>query len=176
MNHPTGTSSNLSTNSRAQSSIPPKPNNSSSKPSRTSGSTSQTSSFTRLKQDQQARNKEPDDVNYEGESSDEELTGRSYDLFGNESYTTVITRREAVAVLDNPELLMMHAQARNASIPATRLHFLARLSGRVPTSTQEAEASERRLAQLKKIAQKRELADAGMVETGSSSRDGGASS
>jgi hypothetical protein len=33
--------------------------------------------------------------------------------YGNESYTTLVTRREAVYVLDNPELLMMHAQARN---------------------------------------------------------------
>ncbi|KAF7870506.1 hypothetical protein EAF04_004250 [Stromatinia cepivora] len=154
--------------------------NSNKKTSRTSASASSSkpSSFTRLKQDQQARNKEPDDVDYEESSSDDELTGKSYDLFGNESYTSVIIRREAVAVLDNPELLMMHAQARNDSIPQTRLHFLQLLSGRPPTPAQENEAAERRLAQLKKLAKKRELADAGMIEKdpGSSSRGGAAAS
>ncbi|KAI9640082.1 hypothetical protein NHQ30_011484 [Ciborinia camelliae] len=154
--------------SRFTSSSRPNSNNSKNRNSRAPSSKPSTS--TRLKQDQQARNKEPEEVNYQGESSDEELTGQSYDLFGNESYINVLMRREAVAVLDNPELLMMHAQARNDSIPSTRLHFLNRLSGDPPTSAQEIEARELRLAQLKKLAKKSELADAGMVETGSSSR------
>lgn len=141
-----------------------------------SASSSKTSSFARLKQDQQARNKDPDDIDYEESPSDDELSGRSYDVFGNESYTNVIIRREAVAVLDSPELLMMHAQARNDSIPQTRLHFIQLLSGQPPTPAQEKDAAERRLAQLKKLAKKRELADAGMIEKdpGSSSRSGAA--
>ncbi|KAB8294877.1 hypothetical protein EYC80_006838 [Monilinia laxa] len=144
--------------------------------SRAPGSSYKNTNLMPLKQDQQARNKEPDDMDYENESSDEELGRQSYDLFGNESYASVLIRREAVAVLDNPELLMMHAQSRNDSIPSTRLHFLKLLSGRIPNESQKIEASERRLAQLKQRAKKRELADAGMVEmdAGSSSRDGGA--
>jgi hypothetical protein len=33
--------------------------------------------------------------------------------YGNDTYTNVKLRREAAVILDNPELLMMHAQARN---------------------------------------------------------------
>ena len=33
--------------------------------------------------------------------------------YGNDTYTNVRLRREAAVILDNPELLMMHAQARN---------------------------------------------------------------
>ena len=33
--------------------------------------------------------------------------------YGNDSYEQVQQRREAAIVLDSPELLMMHAQARN---------------------------------------------------------------
>ncbi|QSZ36516.1 hypothetical protein DSL72_006396 [Monilinia vaccinii-corymbosi] len=147
-------------------------------PSRAPGPSSKTSNLTRLNQDRQARNKEPDDDDDDDEngSSDEGIRRGNYDLFGNESYASVITRREAIAVLDNPELLMMHAQARNDSIPSTRLHFLKLLSGKPLTEAQEFEASERRLAQLKRLAKKRELVEAGMVEAdaGSSSRDGGA--
>jgi hypothetical protein len=35
------------------------------------------------------------------------------DRYGHESYEAVLARREAAVILDNPELLMMHAQARN---------------------------------------------------------------
>jgi hypothetical protein len=40
---------------------------------------------------------------------DVRLTRSSY---GNDTYEQVQKRREAAIVLDNPELLMMHAQAR----------------------------------------------------------------
>ncbi|KAK6599592.1 hypothetical protein ACHAO1_001653 [Botrytis cinerea] len=149
----------LSTNTPSRSTSTSRPN-SANKNTRTSGSKAKSSSYTLLKQDQQARNKEPDDDNYDEDSSDEDLTGASYDLFGNESYISVQIRREAVAVLDNPELLMMHAAARNDSIPSTRLYFLQRLSGRPETPAQEKDAAEHRLAQLKKLAKKRDLADA----------------
>lgn len=33
--------------------------------------------------------------------------------YGHESYEAVLARREAAIILDNPELLMMHAQSRN---------------------------------------------------------------
>lgn len=46
------------------------------------------------------------------------------------------------------------------SIPSTRLYFLQRLSGRPETPAQEKDAAEHRLAQLKKLAKKRDLADA----------------
>ncbi|TPX13158.1 uncharacterized protein E0L32_006358 [Thyridium curvatum] len=38
-------------------------------------------------------------------------------------------RRNAMAVLDSPELLMMYAQSRGDSIPATRLHFMKIMCG-----------------------------------------------
>jgi hypothetical protein len=105
--------------------------------------------FTRIQQDRQARNKEPNADTFDDDSSDDGGRFGEYDLYvllaitsmmpflpyhifdiaffvygdsfntdwacryGNESYTTLVTRREAVYVLDNPELLMMHAQARN---------------------------------------------------------------
>ncbi|TGO27311.1 hypothetical protein BPAE_0044g00460 [Botrytis paeoniae] len=158
----------ISTNTPSRSTSSSRPN-SANKNTRASNSKSKSSSYTPLKQDQQARNKEPDDDNYDDESSDEDLTGASYDLFGNESYISVQIRREAVAVLDNPELLMMHAAARNDSIPSTRLYFLQRLSGRPETPAQEKKAAEDRLAQLKKLAKKRDLADA-ETSSGSTSK------
>jgi chitinase len=46
---------------------------------------------------------------------DVKLTRNSY---GNDTYEHVQKRREAAIVLDNPELLMMHAQARfDVSLP-----------------------------------------------------------
>jgi hypothetical protein len=39
-------------------------------------------------------------------------SGLTRSSYGNEPYETVQKRREAAVVLDNPELLMMHAQAR----------------------------------------------------------------
>ncbi|TGO74369.1 hypothetical protein BELL_0288g00070 [Botrytis elliptica] len=158
----------ISANTPSRSTSSSRPN-SANKNTRASNSKSKSSTYTLLKQDQQARNKEPDDDNYDDESSDEDLTGASYDLFGNESYISVQIRREAVAVLDNPELLMMHAAARNDSIPSTRLYFLQRLSGRPETPAQEKEAAEYRLAQLKKLAKKRDLADA-QTSSGSTSK------
>ncbi|KAF7908561.1 uncharacterized protein EAF01_004316 [Botrytis porri] len=156
----------ISTNTPSRSTSSTRPN-SANKNNRASNPKSKSSSYTLLKQDQQARNKEPDDDNYDDESSDDDLTGASYDLFGNESYISVQIRREAVAVLDNPELLMMHAAARNDSIPSTRLYFLQRLSGRPETPAQEKEAAEHRLAQLKKLAKKRDLAE---TSSGSTSK------
>lgn len=68
-----------------------------------------------------------------------------YDRYGNESYENVQKRRMAAVILDSPELLMMHSQARSdvrllfplsirstncqQSIPATRLYFTKLLCG-----------------------------------------------
>lgn len=78
-------------------------------------------------QDAQARNKDP----YASDSSESayEGTGKKYDSYGNETYEQVQQRREAAIVLDSPELLMMHAQARNDSIPGTRHYFTKMLCG-----------------------------------------------
>lgn len=73
---------------------------------------------------------------------DVKLTRNSY---GNDTYERVQKRREAAIVLDNPELLMMHAQARFdvsssgmswaqwlisvQSIPGTRHYFTKILCG-----------------------------------------------
>jgi len=80
-------------------------------------------------QDRQARNKDP--FSSEEESSDSAWEGQSrkFDVYGNDTYEQVQKRREAAIVLDNPELLMMHAQARFDSIPGTRHYFTKILCG-----------------------------------------------
>lgn len=72
----------ISTNTPSRSTSTSRPS-SANKNTRASNSKFKSSSYTLLKQDQQARNKEPDDDNYDGESSDEDLTGASYDLYVN---------------------------------------------------------------------------------------------
>ncbi|KAM3075236.1 hypothetical protein ACMFMF_005913 [Clarireedia jacksonii] len=114
-----------------------------------------TSGFTRIQQDQQARNKEPNADTFDDDSSDDGGRFGEYDLYGNESYTTLVTRREAVYVLDNPELLMMHAQARNDSIPATRHYFRKLLSGRPPTQEEEEATKAARVRYFKKMHEER---------------------
>ncbi|PQE32947.1 centromere B dimerization protein [Rutstroemia sp. NJR-2017a WRK4] len=111
--------------------------------------------FTRIQQDQQARNKEPNADTFDDDSSDDGGRFGEYDLYGNESYTTLVTRREAVYVLDNPELLMMHAQARNDSIPATRHYFRKLLSGRPPTQEEEEASKAARVRYFKKMSDDR---------------------
>ncbi|PQE05870.1 hypothetical protein CJF31_00004623 [Rutstroemia sp. NJR-2017a BVV2] len=111
--------------------------------------------FTRIQQDQQARNKEPNADTFDDDSSDDGGRFGEYDLYGNESYTTLVTRREAVYVLDNPELLMMHAQARNDSIPATRHYFRKLLSGRPPTLEEEEASKAARVRYFKKMSDER---------------------
>jgi len=78
-------------------------------------------------QDAQARNKDP----YADSSSDSPYEGPSkrFDRFDMETYEYVQKRREAAVVLDSPELLMMHAQARGDSIPGTRHYFTKLMCG-----------------------------------------------
>ncbi|KFX86564.1 hypothetical protein V490_09028, partial [Pseudogymnoascus sp. VKM F-3557] len=47
----------------------------------------------------------------------------------DDSYEAVERRKWASTILDCPELLMMHAQARQDTIPSTRLHFTKLLCG-----------------------------------------------
>ncbi|KIN02536.1 hypothetical protein OIDMADRAFT_178475 [Oidiodendron maius Zn] len=90
--------------------------------------------FTPSMQDAQARNKDP----YALSSDSESESSSRYDAYGNDTYEAIQLRREAAVVLDTPELLMMHAQARGDSIPATRYHFMKQLCGYVtpPSSSQ----------------------------------------
>ncbi|KAG0646219.1 hypothetical protein D0Z07_8264 [Hyphodiscus hymeniophilus] len=83
--------------------------------------------FSPRRQDAQARNKDP----YASDSSDSqaEASGKRFDAYGNDTYEQIQRRREAAIVLDSPELLMMHAQARNDSIPGTRYYFTKMLCG-----------------------------------------------
>ncbi|KAI9049848.1 hypothetical protein LZ554_005998 [Drepanopeziza brunnea f. sp. 'monogermtubi'] len=82
--------------------------------------------FTASMQDRQARNKDP----YSSDSSsDEELSTRRFDTYGNDSYENIEKRRQAAIILDSPELLMMHSQARGDSIPGTRHYFTKILCG-----------------------------------------------
>jgi len=83
--------------------------------------------FTPRMQDAQARNK--DSYASSSEDSPWEGAGRRFDAYGNDSYTNTQLRRAAAVILDNPELLMMHAQARNDSITGTRHHFTKQLCG-----------------------------------------------
>jgi len=80
-------------------------------------------------QDRQARNKDPYSSSDESSDSAWEGQSRKFDVYGNDTYERVQKRREAAIVLDNPELLMMHAQARFDSIPGTRHYFTKILCG-----------------------------------------------
>ncbi|KAL5323993.1 hypothetical protein ACEPPN_008536 [Leptodophora sp. 'Broadleaf-Isolate-01'] len=84
--------------------------------------------FTASMQDAQARNKDPYESSEES-SDDGGWVGGRWDAYGNESYENVQKRRMAAVILDSPELLMMHSQARSDSIPATRHYFTKLLCG-----------------------------------------------
>ncbi|KAH7357020.1 hypothetical protein BKA65DRAFT_219506 [Rhexocercosporidium sp. MPI-PUGE-AT-0058] len=84
--------------------------------------------FTASMQDAQARNKDPYESSEES-SDDGGWGGGRWDAYGNESYENVQKRRMAAVILDSPELLMMHSQARCDSIPATRHYFTKLLCG-----------------------------------------------
>ncbi|KAL3421872.1 hypothetical protein PVAG01_06028 [Phlyctema vagabunda] len=85
-----------------------------------------TPKYTARQQDAQARNKDPWDE-YSSDSSDESPYTRAHSH--TDSYEMIQRRREAAIILDSPELLMMSAQARGDSIPATRLFFMKQLCG-----------------------------------------------
>ncbi|PSS19970.1 hypothetical protein M430DRAFT_227697 [Amorphotheca resinae ATCC 22711] len=94
--------------------------------------------FTPRMQDAQARNKDP----YASSSSEGGVgsgSGRRYDAYGNDTYENITKRREAAIILDSPELLMMHAQARNDSIPGTRHYFTKQLCGFLDEEEREEE-------------------------------------
>ncbi|PBP22001.1 hypothetical protein BUE80_DR007103 [Diplocarpon rosae] len=82
--------------------------------------------FTASMQDKQARNKDP--FESEDSSSEEEEWGRG-GRYGNDTYENIQKRRMAAVILDSPELLMMHSQARSDSIPGTRHYFTKILCG-----------------------------------------------
>ncbi|KAL2073578.1 hypothetical protein VTL71DRAFT_10904 [Oculimacula yallundae] len=84
--------------------------------------------FTARMQDAQARNKDP----YEdsgGDSDEGAWRGGRFDGYGDDSFEAKEKRRMAAVILDSPELLMMHSQARCDSIPATRYYFTKLLCG-----------------------------------------------
>ncbi|PBP23740.1 hypothetical protein BUE80_DR005380 [Diplocarpon rosae] len=78
------------------------------------------STFTASMQDKQARNKDT----FESEDSSSEEAD-----YGNDTYENIQKRRMAAVILDSPELLMMHSQARSDSIPGTRHYFTKILCG-----------------------------------------------
>jgi len=78
-------------------------------------------------QDRQARNKDYP-TSEDSDSSWEGPNGR-FDAYGNDSYANIQLRRDAAIKLDNPELVMMLAMARNDSIPATRHHLTKIMCG-----------------------------------------------
>ncbi|KAG9249026.1 hypothetical protein BJ878DRAFT_537792 [Calycina marina] len=83
--------------------------------------------LTARQQDAQARNKdpysEPDSPQWQGNWNPSSNAFARYDASGMDSYESQALRRKAAIVLDNPELLMMYALARNDSIPGTRYYF-----------------------------------------------------
>jgi hypothetical protein len=89
--------------------------------------------FTRQMRDRQARGKDP----YQsGEGSDggrESGSGTTLRLGSGrvekEDFSRVERRKKAITFLDDPELLMMHAQSTGESIAAARLHFTKMLCG-----------------------------------------------
>ncbi|KAH7407399.1 hypothetical protein BKA64DRAFT_666483 [Cadophora sp. MPI-SDFR-AT-0126] len=117
--NPSGTSSS---SSRPRTSTPR------STRARVPGSRNEPPPFTASMQDAQARNKDPYESSEES-SDDGGWGGGRYDAYGNDSYENVQKRRMAAVILDSPELLMMHSQARNDSIAATRYYFTKLLCG-----------------------------------------------
>ncbi|KAE9375743.1 hypothetical protein N431DRAFT_437248 [Stipitochalara longipes BDJ] len=97
--------------------------------SKASSSRSSSRIFTPAMQDRQARNKDPYASSEESSDSAWEGQNRRFDVYSKDSFARVQRRREAAIILDNPELLMMHAQARNDSIPGARHYFTKILCG-----------------------------------------------
>ncbi|TVY85646.1 hypothetical protein LAWI1_G008124 [Lachnellula willkommii] len=94
--------------------------------------------------DRQARNK--DYPSSEDSDSSWEGPGGRFDAYGNDSYANTQLRRDAAIKLDNPELVMMLAMARNDSIPATRHHLMKIMCGfttQEDLETQEAPRDEK---------------------------------
>ncbi|OBT46533.1 hypothetical protein VE00_01765 [Pseudogymnoascus sp. WSF 3629] len=116
-------------------------------PAATSGSTS---SLKAVQRDRQARNKSPKtgeavwcgDDGGAGEGGDEVREEKV--SYTDDSYEAVERRRWAATILDCPELLMMHAQARQDTIPSTRLHFTKLLCGYEDTPRKTKKAKARR--------------------------------
>jgi len=82
-------------------------------------------------QDRQARGQDPDG---DHDSDSEGLGLKGYDWFGNESYESVLRRRNAANILDRPELLMMRAQGLGQTLPQAR-HALQKILCGFSTST-----------------------------------------
>ncbi|KAN0112659.1 hypothetical protein V8E51_005610 [Hyaloscypha variabilis] len=99
--------------------------------SRSKPSSSRSSSriFTPAMRDRQARNKDPYSSSEESSDSAWEGQSRKVDIYNKDSFVKIQKRREAAIILDSPELLMMHAQARNDSVPGTRHYFTKMLCG-----------------------------------------------
>ncbi|KAG7285136.1 hypothetical protein NEMBOFW57_009757 [Staphylotrichum longicolle] len=93
--------------------------------------------FTQQMRDRQARGKDPyrsGDGSDDGNLSDRgSRTGSKLRLgkgrSEKEDYARVERRQQAIAFLDNPELLIMYAQSTGDTVPAARLHFTKMLCG-----------------------------------------------
>ncbi|KUJ13288.1 uncharacterized protein LY89DRAFT_785018 [Mollisia scopiformis] len=122
--HSSSSSSALSTN------LPPKKRKSamSRKVSKASSS-GRKKEITPKMQDRQARGKDAAMFSSEDDSSDMDGNPKYNPYENAEIYEARQRRRLAAVILDNPELLMMHAQSRNDSIPGTRHYFAKLLAG-----------------------------------------------
>ncbi|RFU29357.1 hypothetical protein B7463_g6958, partial [Scytalidium lignicola] len=91
-------------------------------PKASSSNSRQSKKYTPAMQDAQARNKEPLRESLD-DSSDDDLADPRYDQFGMERFEFIEKRRQAVIILDNPELLMMQSLVRGDSIQGTRHYY-----------------------------------------------------
>jgi len=87
--------------------------------------------------DRQARNKDYP-TSEDSDSSWDGPSGR-FDAYGNDSYSNIQLRRDAAIKLDNPEIVMMLAMARNDSVPATRNYLMNIICGFTTQEDLEAE-------------------------------------
>ncbi|EPE30640.1 hypothetical protein GLAREA_03607 [Glarea lozoyensis ATCC 20868] len=105
--------------------------------------------LTKGQQDRQARNKDPFASDDESDDSEGGWGGR-WDAYGNDTYANTQLRRDAAIKLDNPELVMMLAQSRNDSIPATRNYLTRIMCGFLTAADIEAEeVAEKEAAEAK---------------------------
>lgn len=99
--------------------------------------------FTSSMQEKQARNKNPYSSSDESDPDTWGSKGHHGSGAYKDTWEQIQKRREAAVILDNPELLMMHAQARFDSITGTRHYFTKLLCGYLddeePYSQTEAE-------------------------------------
>ncbi|KAH8687631.1 hypothetical protein BGZ60DRAFT_394071 [Tricladium varicosporioides] len=102
---------------------------------------SSTPLFTPMMQDRQARNKEPYSSSDDSDSPYPWDSHSKFDAYGNDSYSSIQLRRDAAVKLDNPEIVMMLAAARNDSIPATRLYLTKIMCGFITQEDIDAEAA-----------------------------------